>query len=342
VDGPLMQDITGLLRDVYRALQLYAEPIASHALQVYHSVLATVPHCRLLDYAGRGQTVTPRLVSQRTSDWSSVVKVIAGHTHDVTSVAYSPDGTRIVSGSKDRTVRVWDAHTGKQLAMLEGHTFWVQSVAFSADGAHIVSGSEDMTVRVWDAHTSKQLAVLKGHTGWVWSVAFSPDGLHIVSGSGDKTVRVWDAHSGKQLAVLDGHEYEVVSVAFSPDGKQITSKDKFGAERAWYLSSTLLHAQSQCRTGVYTLSDAHGLTSAVGPIAHLPYNTTEALVWNEKSGWISWQRSDLLSIPLCWLPHERGGGTLASHNKTAVIGARRGAVTILDFSEVIAAIDAAA
>jgi WD40 repeat protein len=189
VDVPLTQDIAGLLRDVHRALQLYADPMASHALQVHHSVLATVPHCKLLDCTERGQIVTPRLVSQRTSDWSSVVKVIEGHTGDVNSAAYSPDGTRIVSGSDDKTVRVWDAHTGKQLAALEGHTGSVRSVAISLDGAHIVSVSSDKTVRVWAVHTGKQFAVLKGHKSVVQSVAFSPDGAHIVSGSNDETVR---------------------------------------------------------------------------------------------------------------------------------------------------------
>jgi hypothetical protein len=93
-----------------------------------------------------------------TSDWSSVVQVIGGHT-------ISPDGTRIVSGSDDKTVQIWDTVTGKQLAVLEGHTTWVQSVAFSPDGAHIVSGSSDETIRVWDVHTAKQLAVLKGYRG---------------------------------------------------------------------------------------------------------------------------------------------------------------------------------
>jgi WD40 repeat protein len=159
-------------------------------LQVYHSVLATVPHCRLLDCTERGQIVIPRLVSQRTSDWSSVVKVIEGHAAEVHSAVYSPDETRIVSGSNDSTVRVWDAHTGKQLEVLKGHEYQVMSVSFSPNGAHIVSGSSDETVRLWDAHTGKQLAVLKGHTFWVQSAAFLPDGAHIVSGSLDRTVRV--------------------------------------------------------------------------------------------------------------------------------------------------------
>jgi len=78
------------------------------------------------------------------------LNVLNGHTHFVNSVAFSTDGTRIVSGSDDNSVRVWDASTGKQLNVLNGHTWLVKSVAFSTDGAHIVSGSYDNSVRVWD------------------------------------------------------------------------------------------------------------------------------------------------------------------------------------------------
>ena len=111
----------------------------------------------------------------------------------VFSVAFSTDRTRIVSGSSDYSVRVWDASTGAELMVLESHTDRVWSVAFSTDGTRIVSGSEDKSVRVWDVSTGAELKVLEGHTGWVRSVAFSTDGTRIVSGSFDKSVRVWYA-----------------------------------------------------------------------------------------------------------------------------------------------------
>jgi WD40 repeat protein len=112
----------------------------------------------------------------------------------VTSVAFSPDGRRIVSGSWDKTVRIWDAETGAQVsAPLVGHSGSVTSVAFSPDGRRIVSGSYDETVRIWDAETGAQVsAPLVGHSDEVTSVAFSPDGRRIVSGSDDTTVRVSD------------------------------------------------------------------------------------------------------------------------------------------------------
>ncbi|KIK35353.1 hypothetical protein CY34DRAFT_587273, partial [Suillus luteus UH-Slu-Lm8-n1] len=120
---------------------------------------------------------------------------LRGHTHSVTSVSFSPDGTRIVTGSWDNTVRLWDAGTGQPVGEpLRGHTSPVTSVSFSLDGTRIVTGSWDNTVRLWDAGTRKPVGEpLRGHTHSVTSVSFSPDGTRIVTGSSDRTVRLWDA-----------------------------------------------------------------------------------------------------------------------------------------------------
>jgi WD40 repeat protein len=107
--------------------------------------------------------------------------------NSVNSVAFSSDGSRIVSGSWDKSVRVWDALTGEEKHVLNGHTHWVKSVAFSSDGSRIVSGSGTNSVRVWDALTGEEKHVLNGHTDSVNSVAFSSDGSRIVSGS--RTIR---------------------------------------------------------------------------------------------------------------------------------------------------------
>ena len=123
----------------------------------------------------------------------------------MTSVSFSGDGKLIVSGSGDRTVRVWNAVTGTCLQTLEGHTEDVISVSFSGDGKLIVSGSDDRTVRVWNAVSGEcVLGPLEGHTDWVTSVSFSGDGKLIVSGSGDRTVRVWNAVSGECVRVIEG------------------------------------------------------------------------------------------------------------------------------------------
>jgi len=117
-----------------------------------------------------------------------------GHTSYVLSVAISSDGRRIMSGSDDSTLRVWNAKTGEAIgAPLRGHTHSILSVAISADGTHIVSSSQDNTIRLWDVRNGEALGTpLRGHTGGVASIAISPDGMWMVSGSYDRSIRVWD------------------------------------------------------------------------------------------------------------------------------------------------------
>jgi WD40 repeat protein len=159
--------------------------------------------------------------------------VFRGHKNLVSSVRFSPDGCRLVSGSWDGTVRVWDVQTGAELLCLRGHEHAVTCVSFSADGHRLVSGSGDNTLRLWEARTGAELLCLRGHEGAVWSVSFSADGCRLVSGSGDETVRVWEAQSGAELLCLRGHEGGVTSVSFSADGRHLVSGSGDKTVRVW-------------------------------------------------------------------------------------------------------------
>jgi hypothetical protein len=161
-----------------------------------------------------------------------VVPTIA-HTGEVKSVAFSPDGARVLSGSLDNTVRLWDAATGALLRTFQGHSALVFSVAFSPDGARVLSGSADKTVRLWDAATGALLRTFEGHSDRISSVAFSPDGARVLSGSWDKTVRLWDAATGALLRTFQGHSALVWSVALSPDGARVLSGSWDKTVRLW-------------------------------------------------------------------------------------------------------------
>jgi len=119
-------------------------------------------------------------------------EILRGHDNAVFSAAFSADAALVVTGSWDKTARVWDVSMGKEVAVLSGHDALVEDAAFSPDGARVVTASNDKTARLWDAKTGAVIAVLSGHGDKVNSAAFSPDGARVVTASDDKTAWLWD------------------------------------------------------------------------------------------------------------------------------------------------------
>ncbi|KAG8718650.1 hypothetical protein FRC08_004745 [Ceratobasidium sp. 394] len=253
---------------------------------------------------------------------------LQGHTDSVSSVAYSPDGAYILSGSLDKTIRIWDARTGQSVGQpLQGHTSWVLSVACSPDGAYILSGSNDNTIRIWDARTGQSVGQpLQGHTGMVSSVAYSLDGAYILSGSSDKTIRIWDARAGQSVGQpLLGHTGGVRSVAFSPDGVHAVSASSDNAVRIWDVRSAVTTGSISAlgdKESARTVAPSHSIPTAQYIEPHICSSCCQIdgphISWAlNDDGWVVTHESKLL----VWIPPDLRV-TLLSPQNTAVLSTR--------------------
>lgn len=156
-----------------------------------------------------------------------------GHEGDVESVAFAPDGPRVVTASTDMTARVWDTKSGTCLAILSGHKDGVLSASFSPDGTRVLTASMDGFAKVWDSRESTERLSLEGHSAPLRAAAFSIDGRRVFTASEDRSVRVWDAVTGEPLAVLEGHGGIVNGVSQSTDGRYLLTSSDDGASRLW-------------------------------------------------------------------------------------------------------------
>ncbi|HAH48254.1 MAG TPA: hypothetical protein DCM07_26075 [Planctomycetaceae bacterium] len=144
-----------------------------------------------------------------------------GHSNPVVSVAFSPDGSQIITGSYDSTAILWDTKRRVKLRTFKGHSDRIDSVAFSPDGKQILTGSGDATAILWEKATGTKLRTFQGHTSSVNSVVFSPDGNQILTGSDDNMAILWEKSTGTKIRAFQGHTSRVNSVAFSSNGNQI-------------------------------------------------------------------------------------------------------------------------
>ncbi|KAI1073332.1 hypothetical protein LB507_011656 [Fusarium sp. FIESC RH6] len=219
--------------DAKRFVQAYFPVVAETPLQIY-CCLAFAPRKSVVRRTF--EHAIPRWIHNLPTveeNWDACLLTLEGHSSSVYSVVFSHDSKKVASGSRDKTIRIWDAETDECEQELKGHSSSVYSVVFSHDSKKVASGSGDNTIRIWNAETGECERELKGHSGWVNSVLFSHNSKKVASGSGDNTIRIWNAETGECERELKGHSNWVMSVVFSHDSKRVASGSSDNTIRIW-------------------------------------------------------------------------------------------------------------
>ncbi len=208
---------------------------------------------RLAEYAVSIDSINPDIIQNLNRIYydNSFYKIVSRHNRNITSVAFSPDGKNILTGSQDSTARLWDLK-GNLLQVFRGHTDRIYSVTFSPDSKTVLTGSMDNSAILWDLK-GNILQVFKGHKGIVYSVSFSPDGQSVLTGSMDKTARLWNLH-GVELQIFRGHTDNISSVAFSHGGKNILTGSNDYTARLWDLNGNTLKVFSGLKVGITSVA----------------------------------------------------------------------------------------
>lgn len=202
------------------------------------------------------------------------------HQGAVYCCSFSQDASKVVSCGADKTVKVWESQSGKELLSMMGHTDVVYCCAFSTNDVRIVSCSADHRVKIWDSSSGKELLTFSGHNQEVFKCMFSPDDKKVVSCSADKTVKVWSCEDGTEYVNFTGHADIVRCCCYSPDGSQIVSCSDDTLVKVW---------DSTSGQELFTLEG--GTTSAVTfccfkPTSHsiVGVSDTVAKIWDSKTG----------------------------------------------------------
>jgi len=194
-------------------------------------------HALIFSQDGKFYSASTNQICQWDLAAGQTLRVMQGHTSDVTCLAVSADGKWLYSGSDDNTIRTWDVSTGQCIRTTQGHTDNVNALVLSADGKWLYSGSDDKTIRVWDLSTGQCIRTMQGHTSFVFALALSADGKRLYSGSCDKTIRAWDLVTGQTLRVMTGHTSFIRTLVLSADGKRLCSGSGDCTIRTWDLAT---------------------------------------------------------------------------------------------------------
>ncbi|KAF8174433.1 WD40-repeat-containing domain protein, partial [Mycena galopus ATCC 62051] len=242
-----------------RHFVLYEPKVAESALYIYQ-IAPFHPAFNAQSKARLPPDLKVHLITAPSQEWSDQPGLFGRHRDSVTCLSISPSGSKLVSGSKDTFVRIWDVAIGHCILETAGHTVAVSSVAFSPDGSQLVSAAEDGSIRVWDVQTGLTLVQFIGHSDMVNSVVYTTDGERVVSGSKDRTIRIWSIESGQEEVSLDCQK-EVFSLSISQDGTTLVSGSADGVVRLWDI------AKHECTQEALHLGSSAAIVMAFSPDA---------------------------------------------------------------------------
>ncbi|MFB2969678.1 WD40 repeat domain-containing protein [Aerosakkonema sp. BLCC-F183] len=227
---PLDADQKHCLRLIQAAIRLSAHIINEDKTQLPAQLLGRlqsfpVPEIQAMLEVAKHECDSPwlrPLTASLVSPGGVLLRTFTGHISAVNAVAITPDGRRFVSGSSDRTLKVWDLQTEQEVFTLSGHVNSVESIAITPDGKKVISGSWDSTLKVWDLQTGEELFTLNDDTGGIQFISITPNGKRVISGSWGKIRKVWNLETGEEVftfAVSTGMKNE--AIAFTPDSKHL-------------------------------------------------------------------------------------------------------------------------
>ncbi len=181
----------------------------------------------------KGNQKFPEVKPLSLADKIKKVLTLEGHKDGVNAVIFSPDNRYIITGSSDKTVKIWDIKTGKEKKTLTGHGDYITSLSITKDGKYLASSSWDGTVHIWSLKKWKILTTLEGQFSYINSAAFSPTDKIIAFGGTDKKIFIFDYMLGELIQTLEGHTDTIHTIAFSPDGKLLASGGSDQTIRIW-------------------------------------------------------------------------------------------------------------
>ncbi|MDZ8067685.1 MAG: WD40 repeat domain-containing protein [Nostoc sp. DedQUE08] len=151
----------------------------------------------------------------------TLLRTLTGHSSSVDAITVTSNGKYIISGSNDKTLKVWDLEIGKEISSFTGHTDKINTIVVTPDDKLLISGSNDKTIKIWDLETGTELYTLIGHTDSVQAVALTPNGKQVISSSIDNTLKVWNLKTGQEIFSITGNGNQVNTVTVTPDSKHL-------------------------------------------------------------------------------------------------------------------------